>query len=288
LRNSNFSCSYLFNPFTIVSCVGKSTILLQNLAILCSIFFGLKGLSYLSVFSLSIASYLSIYPVILLLPLWRLFPRKESLVFVVTMFVGFFGGLLYLSYALLHSWSYFFETYEFALFLKDLSPNIGLFWYFFMEVFKHFEQFYLFVYQYHVFVYTVPLYFRFREHSMFLLWVNMSIMAIFKSYPSVGDIALQMAFIPLISSRIKGTRYGIIVPIATIFASVLLPIFWSMWIYKGTGNSNFYYAITLVFTLGQVFFIVDAVSSVLKQDYLSKKQSKEHSDQKILIDNSSQ
>ena len=39
---------------------------------------------------------------------------------------------------------------------------------------------------------------------MFLLWINIAIIAAFKSYPAVGDIALQMVFLPLIFDEIKG------------------------------------------------------------------------------------
>ena len=44
----------------------------------------------------------------------------------------------------------------------------------------------------------------YRKHSMFLVWINVAIIATFKSYPAVGDISLQMAFIPLIFDEIKG------------------------------------------------------------------------------------
>lgn len=39
---------------------------------------------------------------------------------------------------------------------------------------------------------------------MFLLWIHISIIAIFKSYPVIGDFCLQIAFIPLIIKELKG------------------------------------------------------------------------------------
>lgn len=44
-----------------------------------------------------------------------------------------------------------------SLSVPDLTPNIGLFWYFFAEMFEHFRLFFLFVFQINVFFYTVPL-----------------------------------------------------------------------------------------------------------------------------------
>lgn len=110
---------------------------------------------------------------------------------------------------------------------------------------------------------------------MFLVWANLAIIATFKSYPAVGDIALQIAFLPLIFDLIRGNRYVYIVAIVGVFSMVLAPIFWLMWIYQGTGNANFYYAINLVTTMAQVFFIIDSVSVVLKGDYLEKKGLKD-------------
>ena len=48
-----------------------------------------------------------------------------------------------------------------------------------------------------------------------------------------------------------------------------------MWIYQGTGNANFYYAINLVLTVGQVLIITDAIALVLKDEYLYKKAARE-------------
>lgn len=37
-----------------------------------------------------------------------------------------------------------------------------------------------------------------------------------------------------------------------IVCSLLFPVLWHLWIYAGSANSNFYYAITLTFNVGQV------------------------------------
>lgn len=44
-----------------------------------------------------------------------------------------------------------------SLSVPDLTPNIGLFWYFFAEMFEHFRLFFLCVFQINVFFYTIPL-----------------------------------------------------------------------------------------------------------------------------------
>jgi len=63
-------------------------------------------------------------------------------------------------------------------------------------------------------------------------------------------------------------QYAIPTAIATPFLCVLMPIMWRMWIWTGTGNANFYYALTLVIGVVQSFFVVDVMTSVLKRDFL--------------------
>jgi phosphatidylinositol glycan class U len=199
-------------------------------------------------------------------------------------------GLLAISYSMLHSWNFLRESYGFILYVTDLSPNIGLFWYFFTEVFAHFQViFHLTIeihlrliiigsfhvcisisclYLCHSYVHTVEVWWSlfpmmnrsfplFRDHEMLTLWLQLNIIATFKSYPCVGDIALQLAIFPLVYDKMKGkilhpihnidyntleSIYCFLIPIVSIFCTVLAPIFWHMWIYSGTGNANFYYA----------------------------------------------
>jgi hypothetical protein len=48
-----------------------------------------------------------------------------------------------------------------------------------------------------------------------------------------------------------------------------------MWVWTGTGNANFYYALNLVIALAQSMLIVDVMSSVLKRDFLIRTKLKE-------------
>ena len=45
-----------------------------------------------------------------------------------------------------------------------------------------------------------------RNEPMFLFWINLAIIGCFKSYPAVGDVALQMSLVPLIYEAVKGKR----------------------------------------------------------------------------------
>ena len=44
-------------------------------------------------------------------------------------------------------------------------------------------------------------------------------------------------------------------------------VFYYIWIDVGTGNANFYYAITLVHALGQIMLLVDTVYAMLRHEF---------------------
>eukprot|EP01133_Synstelium_polycarpum_P007238 gene7238-8415_t len=247
---------FLFNPFSIFTSIGMSTIVINNLIILASLYYSLKGNMFLIAYILR-RSHIPDDSEDHSLPVYVVFSLRILIVFVFSM-----GAILYLSFTLVNSWEFIEKVYGFTLRVEDLTPNI--------EVFEHFRKFFLFIFQYHVFIYTIPLAIRLRNHPLFFFWTICAIIATFKSYPALGDTALHISLLPLLYEPLKGVRYSFIIVVVAIYVTVLAPILWQMWIYQGTGNANFYYTINLVFTLAQVLLIVDAVSVLLKLDYLNK------------------
>lgn len=53
------------------------------------------------------------------------------------------------------------ERYD-RLTLPDLTPNPGLWWYFFTEMFDHFRPFFLVVFSMHLLIYVLPVCIKFR------------------------------------------------------------------------------------------------------------------------------
>ncbi|XP_040494136.1 phosphatidylinositol glycan anchor biosynthesis class U protein isoform X5 [Ursus maritimus] len=128
---------YLLNPYTVLSCVAKSTCAINNTLIAFFILTTIKGSAFLSAIFLALATYQSLYPLTLFVP-----------------------GLLYL------------------LQLLGFHP---------CSLWLHIN----------VFFYTIPLAIKLKEHPIFFMFIQMAIISIFKSYPTVGDVALYMAFFPV-------------------------------------------------------------------------------------------
>lgn len=91
-----------------------------------------------------------------------------------------------------------FFSSNFSLNHRDLQPNIGLFWYFFTEMFEHFRPLFLFSFQMNATIlYLVPLTIKLHKQPIFLATILIALTSIFRSYPCVGDIAFYMALFPL-------------------------------------------------------------------------------------------
>lgn len=155
--------------------------------------------------ALSLASYVSLYPALLLPPMLLLVQDQRarptsSTSFTFRNIITFLGGivwLLFLSRVITGSWEFIPSTYGTALLLPDLTPNVGLWWYFFIEMFDSFREFFLGVFWLHLSCYVGGLCIRIRRQPLFVITTMLGIFAVFKPYPSVSDTSLYLALLPL-------------------------------------------------------------------------------------------
>lgn len=228
--------------------------------------------------ALSFASYLSMYPLLLLPPLILLCydrqrpdrPVKSGLGFAavcVAVVVGVLGLLLEMSYLVTGSWEFLRSTYGVQLTLSDLTPNVGLWWYFFIEMFDSFRSFFLAVFWLHLSCYVGGLTVRIRRQPLVVLTLLLGIFAIFKPYPSISDTSLFLAMVSLYRHVFPLMRYTFLVAAVILYATFLGPAFYHLWIYAGSGNANFFYAITLVWGLGQSLLVCDLLFAVLRDEW---------------------
>ena len=201
---------YLLNPLTIAACLGRSTSVFTNCAIIYAVLKAIDGRPKSSMVALVFASYLSMYPVLLAPPLALLsFDQlhrtqktpPRALDFILSRLVEFGGTaqiLLLLSYLVTDmSWEFLASTYGNHLLVTDLTPNIGLWWYFLIEMFDSFREFFLGVFWLHLGAYIGGFSLRMRRQPLFVVVAMLGIFAIFKPYPSISDAALFLSFLPL-------------------------------------------------------------------------------------------
>ncbi|KAL8196222.1 hypothetical protein R6Q57_025222 [Mikania cordata] len=235
------SLVYLWNPLTIITCLGYSTSPIENLMIVLSLYGACRRLVPLAAFGWVIASHLSLYPVILIIPLVLLIgsgldtpPRKLFLQQTCgddykkatngsLHLINFSWRQVVLFFLWASAWALyvlvlcgisikdnsdlgemFKRTYGFILSVEDLSPNIGVLWYFFAEVFDFFRDFFLIVFHINILFMVLPLAIRLHHRPCFLAFVYIAISSILKSYPSVGDSALYLGLLGLFVNALAG------------------------------------------------------------------------------------
>ncbi|KAL9945552.1 hypothetical protein ACHAQF_007607 [Verticillium nonalfalfae] len=273
------AAAFLFNPFTIATCLGRSTGVFSTCAILHAIAKAIGGAPVSAVVALTLAGYLSLSPLLLLPPLLLLAYDRQALARRVASPVRFAAthaavaaatllALLGLSALLTGgSWAFLGSTYGVQLTLSDLTPNVGLWWYFFVEMFDSFRAFFLAVFWLHLASYVGGLSVRLRAQPLAALTLLLGVLAIFKPYPSLADASLFAAAVPLYRHVFPLMRYPFVTASAILYASFLGPAFYHLWIYAGSGNANFFYAITLVWSLAQSLLVSDLTFAVLRDEW---------------------
>ncbi|KAF3183801.1 hypothetical protein TWF106_004458 [Orbilia oligospora] len=271
------AAAFLFNPFTIATCIARPTIVFTNTIILHSIAAAVKGRRGPAFVSMAMASYLSLYPALLLPPLLFLTydslkttskPSIQAFSAITTIMLSIVLMIYFkLSHMITGSWEFVASTYGVHLLLPDLTPNVGLWWYFFIEMFDSFRAFFLCLFQLHLLIYVPPVCLRLRKQPLFALITLIGISSIFKSYPAIGDTGLYLSLLMLYNHTFSLMRYTFFLAAAILYATFLGPAFYYLWVYAGSGNANFFYAITLVWSISNALIVADAIYAVLRDEH---------------------
>lgn len=185
-----------------------------------------------------------------------------------------------------------------SLTLPDLTPNPGLWWYFFTEMFDHFRPFFLVIFSIHLLIYIFPVCIKFqwvpllsrrgpqfishhRHDPLYATFILLGVLGSFKPYLTLADPGLFLTMIslfpetfpcrsiPTISKFLcskfdQDLRHPVVTTLLHLHSSLLLPLFHHLWLGQGTGNANFFYAITLVFGVSNGAALIDSVYAGLR------------------------
>ncbi|SCU83636.1 LADA_0C12640g1_1 [Lachancea dasiensis] len=257
---------YVINPLVLLSSVSKSSVVFSNLAISTALLSALQGNCTLASVSIAIAAYLALYPLLLLMPMLAILQKDKLKTVVVT--AATLAMLLFSSYKVNdESWNYLFSTYGVIITFSKIIPNLGLWWYFFVELFEMFIPFFKAVFNLFVISCILPFSLRFYKQPFYAFILCLSWITLTKSYPTLGDGGFLLSFVPFFKPLFGYFRYSVISTLLFIHVSVLSPIFYHLWVDLGSGNSNFFYAISLVYALGLATVLVDLVWAMLRIEY---------------------
>ncbi|KAI8321960.1 PIG-U-domain-containing protein [Martensiomyces pterosporus] len=260
---------YLFNPLTLCTMLVKSTILFSHLAIVTALYTAMHGMFGQAIVCTALATHLSLYPAVLVAPIALMAGRKQqTLARAAALTLGKFlaaAAAIHLLLVCVYGAHYFGATFDFTLRVADLQPNVGLFWYFFIEIFDEFRPFFFVVFQLTALAFAVPVSWRFRDDPLFGGVMLVGIISALKSYPSWGDLSLFLGLLPVFEELFKYLQYTFLSTNLLMYGIGLAPVFWHLWIEQGSGNANFFYAATLVYVFGQITLLFDLGSAMLRR-----------------------
>ncbi|XP_011291337.2 phosphatidylinositol glycan anchor biosynthesis class U protein [Musca domestica] len=265
--------AYLFNPLSIFNSAGLTSTVFSNLLLSLALYGLIDHHLLMFLFAAVIESHRNLYPVILLAPAVLVFNKNgklKTILHVIVPFIVLSFALFRLNYSLMgdESWNFIDGTLGFIFFYRDLQPNIGLFWYFFTEMFEHFRTMFLITFQMNATVlYLVPLSLKLRKEPILLATILIGLMSIFRAYPCVGDVAFYLALLPLWKRSWKFMVHNFIVFCFFVVSLCMLPALWHLWIYSGSANANFYFGATLAFSTGQIFLVTDLLFAYVKREF---------------------
>ncbi|XP_050441765.1 phosphatidylinositol glycan anchor biosynthesis class U protein [Adelges cooleyi] len=276
--NPVYVCSvYLLNPYTVLNCVAKTTTVFNNLFLAICLFAMVKRQTILGSFSLALASLSTFYTFGLVAPLMiscaPTESKKKTGSFVVTFLLCTLitCSLLCACSVVMGEWMFLDTVYGFILNIRDLKPNIGLFWYFFTEMFEHFRALFVCAFQLNASVlYVIPLSIRLRRDPLLLATSLLALTAVFKSYPSIGDVGFYLSLLPMHRHNFYFMQQAFIVACFFVGCTVFAPTVWHLWIYSRSANANFYFGVTLAFATTQIFLITDLLFAYIKREFAMK------------------
>lgn len=278
-RDGLLAAFYLLNPYILFPSLALSTSTFENALCLLSLMFACCGQKSPSLFTLAFLTHLSLPSILMVIPVLllllagpasrlaspRLFAgdvRKSISLFAE--FAGYFASLSIAAVMICGNWGWVQQTWGAALLLPDLTPNPGLWWYFFTEMFDHFRPFFLMVFSVHLMIYVAPICIKFQHDVLYACFLLLGVLATFKSYPTLSDPGLFLSLMAVFPETFPYLRYPIVTTLLHLHASLLLPLFHHLWITQGTGNANFFYASTLVFGMANGAALLDATWAGLR------------------------
>ncbi|KIO18062.1 hypothetical protein M407DRAFT_163011, partial [Tulasnella calospora MUT 4182] len=271
---------YLLNPYLFLPNLARSTASLENAVALAAIMLAAEKRASAALLLLAILTHISLHGILLLAPVVLLllhstgpasslgqtneYPASRSGLKLLAQYVGYMALLAGISTMVCGDWKWVERTWGAFLLLPDLTPNPGLWWYFFTEMFDHFRPFFLVAFSMHPLTYLIPVCTKFKHDPLYAAFLIQGVVATFKPYPTLADPGLFIVMFSLFPEVFPYLRHPIVTILLHMHAALLLPLFHSLWLSQGTGNANFYYATTLVFGLAMAATVMDAVWAGLR------------------------
>lgn len=150
-------------------------------------------------------------------------------------------------------------VYASILNFSSIQPNSGLYWYFFVQIFEHFRSFYTMSFVVLYFFMPIPITFLIRKDTILHFTIIGFLVSIFFPYPTLNQVSLLLAFLPVHDVYKKHFRYTILIAGTIVSTVFLMPVMWHMWIVSSSGNANFFFGTTIVYNVALINLVMDMI-----------------------------
>jgi len=153
--------------------------------------------------------------------------------------------------------------------IQDLTPNVGIFWYIFQEVFDRYRILFILAFHGHLLFYPVPLHFRIGRHQPIGPWVHcgtaIGVISMFKPYPTAIDSCLMLSVLLIQVELIhEGRKHFTFLLTGMLFGLCMFPTMSAVWLSRNAGNANFLYNMTLVINVFGCLLLSDWLRAGIK------------------------
>ncbi|VDD79844.1 unnamed protein product [Mesocestoides corti] len=218
----------------------------------------------------AIGCYISIYPGYLMLAVLSQCRTKKSLLQSIAMFVFFLTGLLLTTYFVEHNWDFLKHSYLSNIYALDTTPNLGIFWYMYVEMFSHFNVFFVWTMQLIIFCTCFALFLRFYDDPLFLALLLTMTTGVLKPYNSMSEFGCSLAIAMQWRHLFKYFRNVLVLGVMVTVALILAPLFFFTWLHTSTSNANFYFSASLMVGVVRVQLISQLASAYLRGQFHKK------------------
>lgn len=105
----------------------------------------------------------------------------------------------------------------------------------------------------------IPITFLIRKDTILHFTIIGFLVSIFFPYPTLNQVSLLLAFLPVHDVYKKHFRYTILIAGTIVSTVFLMPVMWHMWIVSSSGNANFFFGTTIVYNVALINLVMDMI-----------------------------
>lgn len=238
---------YLLNPFSIAANAALSSESLTHLCVATGLLWSLHGNVLVSAIIWALSTHVDIYMILLVPSILVMMchrhertPRRAVISWIVLYGCACYLTL-YASARAIGGWTFLTECYVWQFTMKDMTPNVGLFWYTFMQMFDRFWDYYWFVWNVNPVLYVLPLIVHFRRSPLVAFVTTFFVLSVYRVFPTCGSISFAIILLLLLSEDVQRVRYFRSFVFAMCCFASMCSIQWYMWTRTSAGNANYFY-----------------------------------------------